>query len=513
MSKTSVNNKRIVKNTLALYFRMMLVIVVTLYTSRVVLQTLGVEDYGIYNVVGGGVVMLGFLNNSLSGAGARFITFALGKDNKEEVRKTFSTVLFIHILLAILMLVFAETLGLWFVYNKLVIPVERITAALWVYHSSILSAVVSILSVPYNSLIIAHERMSAFAYISIIEVVLKLFVIILLMYLPVDKLAVYAVLVLLVQIFIRFVYNSYCIRHFDESKEKPRYNSIQFKRMVLYAGWTLNGNVAVIGYTQGLNILLNLFFGPAVNAARGIAVQVDSTVKQFVAGFQTAVNPQIIKSYASEDFIQMHQLIIALSKYGTYLVLLIVFPLFICINPILQFWLGDVPEHTENFVRIMLLIAVIEPLRGAMVSGIHATGDIKRFQLWEGSVLLSVVPVAYVLLKIYHITPEAVFFVFFFIAFLTQCVRMFIVLPKIRMGRIFYIRKALIPLILPILCAAIPAYYFILPSNTSFVMLCVYIFLAVLYMGFIICSVGIDTDERNKLYKIVTKIQSKHELL
>lgn len=510
MSNTSVNNKRIVKNSIALYFRMLLVIVVTLYTSRMVLHTLGVEDYGIYNVVGGVVVMLGFLNSSLSGAGSRFITFALGKENLDEVGKTFSTFLFIHVLLAVLILVLAETFGLWFVHNKLVMPAERMTAALWVYHASVLAAVVSILSVPYNSLIIAHERMSAFAYISLIEVILKLLIVYLLIYLPIDKLAIYAVLVLLVQVFIRFIYNSYCIRHFVESKEKPRYYPMQFKSIILYASWTLNGNIAVIGYTQGLNILLNLFFGPSVNAARGVAVQVDSAIKQFVAGFQTAVSPQIIKSYASEDLNHMHQLIIALSKYGVYLVLLIVFPLYICINPILHIWLGDVPEHTANFIRIMLLIAVIEPLRGAITSGIHATGDIKKFQIWEGSILLSVVPVAYILLKLYHITPEAVFCVYLIIALITQGVRVFIVLPKIKMARLLYIKKVLLPLVLPFLCAAIPAYCFILSPNVTLITLCTCILISILYIALIIYSIGINTDERKKIHQTIIKIISRH---
>lgn len=503
------SNRRIAKNTVALYFRMILVMCVSLYTSRVVLQTLGIEDYGIYNVVGGVVTMLGFLNGTLSGAGSRFITFALGKDNMEEVRKTFSTVLFIHILLSIFILILAETIGLWFVCNKLVIPTERMSAALWVYHCSILSTIVSLLSVPYNALIIAHERMTAFAYISIVEVVMKLLIVFLLMYIPMDKLAVYAVLILLVQVLIRIIYNIYCICHFDESKEKPRYHPILFKEIIVYAGWTLNGYVAIIGYTQGLNVLLNLFFGPVVNAARGIAVQVQSAVNQFVSGFQTAVKPQIIKSYASDDLTHMHQLIIALSKYGVYLMLLIVFPLYICINPILHLWLGVVPEYTADFVRIMLLVAMVEPLRGAMISGIHATGDIRKFQIWEGTILLSIVPIAYFLLKVFHITPTMVIGVYFAVELIAQYIRMHIVLPKIRMSRILYFKKALLPLVLPILFSAIPACYIILPVESTTMTICTHIFIAVLYMVFLIYAMGIDDEERGNLHRILIKIIHK----
>lgn len=251
---------RIAQNTIMLYIRMLLIIVVTLYTSRIILNTLGVEDYGIYNVVSGVIVMLSFLNSSLGGAGARFIAFTLGKGKQDELKRIFSTVLCVHFILAGGIFIMGETVGLWFVLHKLVIPVERLTAALWVYHCSILTTVVAIISVPYNSLIIAHERMGAFAYISIIEVILKLFVVGLLVYIPYDKLIVYAILYLVVQVIIRLIYNYYCFTHFPESKTPLKWYPHLLKKIAVYAGWTINGNLAVIGYTQGINILLNLFF-------------------------------------------------------------------------------------------------------------------------------------------------------------------------------------------------------------------------------------------------------------
>lgn len=310
------NNKRIAENTFFLYIRMLLIMLVSLYTSRVVLKVLGVEDFGIYNVVGGVVAMLNIIVNTLSRASTRFITFALGKDDKEELKQIFSTVICIHLLLAGLLVLVGETVGLWFVCNKLVIPAERMTAALWVYHSSILIAVVTFVNIPYNALIIAHERMGAFAYISIIEVFLKLLVAWTLIYTSQDKLIIYAVLLFVVQFLIRIVYGYYCSIHFPECKVKLVWNVQWLKKIFAYVGWTLNGSFAIVGYTQGINILLNLFFGPAVNAARAIAVQVEAAVVSFVQNFQTAVRPQIVKSYAMSDILYMHKLIIMSSKYG-----------------------------------------------------------------------------------------------------------------------------------------------------------------------------------------------------
>ena len=394
------NNKRIAENTFFLYIRMLLIMLVSLYTSRVVLKVLGVEDFGIYNVVGGVVAMLNIIVNTLSRASTRFITFALGKDDKEELKQIFSTVICIHLLLAGLLVLVGETVGLWFVCNKLVIPAERMTAALWVYHSSILIAVVTFVNIPYNALIIAHERMGAFAYISIIEVFLKLLVAWTLIYTSQDKLIIYAVLLFVVQFLIRIVYGYYCSIHFPECKVKLVWNVQWLKKIFAYVGWTLNGSFAIVGYTQGINILLNLFFGPAVNAARAIAVQVEAAVVSFVQNFQTAVRPQIVKSYAMSDILYMHKLIIMSSKYGFFLMLLIVLPLTLCINPILKMWLGNVPEYTALFTRLVVINAVIESLSYPLSAAVMSTGKNKWYQIVTGGLLLLNLPLAYVFLQL-----------------------------------------------------------------------------------------------------------------
>ena len=478
---------------------------VSLYTSRVILQTLGVEDYGIYNVVGGVIAMISFLTNSLAGAGSRFITFTLGKKDEEKLKKLFSTIMLIHLGLALLILIFGETIGLWFVHNKLVIPDNRMTAALWVYHCSIVSAMIGVLSAPYNSLIIAHEKMSAFASISIIEVILKLLIVYLLTLSSFDKLVVYSILVLLVHLFIRYIYTIYSAKHFKESRVKPSWVPGLFREIGSYSLWTMNGYLAIIGYTQGINILLNIFFGPIVNAARGIAVQVQTAVLSFVQSFLTAINPQITKSCASQDYDYMHQLIIAASKYGYYLMMIITFPLILMIEPVLNIWLGTVPEFTAEFVKIMLYAGMLNPLCRTLVTAINATGDIKKFQIYEGTSLLMVIPVTYLLLKFFDISPEGVLYTYIVVEIITQLIRIYIVLPKIYMSFVLYMKTVIQPLLLPSLIFFTAARFIVIPSELSFIELLSYTCLSCISIGIIILILGLNRKERLMIKMSITK--------
>ena len=321
-NQTSDNNKRIAKNTLLLYVRMLFMMGISLYTSRVVLNTLGIEDYGIYNVVGGVVAMFGFINGSMSSATQRYITFALGKGDKQRLQTVFSTTLQIHTLIALIIILLGETIGLWFLYNKMQIPADRMDAAFWVLQCSIISTVVMIVSVPYNADIIAHEKMSAFAYISILEVVLKLMIVYMLVIFSFDKLILYSFLILSIQVLIRFCYSIYCNRHFEETKYKNVWDKSLFKEMTGFAGWSMFGNLAGVLFNQGLNMLLNVFFGPVVNAARGVAVQVQNAVQQFVGNFQMALNPQITKTYAQGDLESMHKLMYRSAKFSFFFTIL-----------------------------------------------------------------------------------------------------------------------------------------------------------------------------------------------
>ncbi len=343
MSDSISSNTRIAKNTLILYLRMILILCVGLYTSRIVLNTLGVEDYGIYNVVGGFVAFFSFLNGAMATATQRFITYELAQGNVERQINTFSTSVIIHFTIALLIVIAAETVGLWFVCNKLVIPEERFLAAIWVYQFSILTMFVSIVSIPYNAAIIAHEKMSAFAYISILDTVLKLVIVLLLTIVTFDKLVFYAALLFGISLLDRLIYGIYCKRHFAETRIKLIFDKKLFREMTNIAGWSLFGNIAGVFYTQGLNVLLNMFFGPVVNSARAIAVTIQGVVTGFVSNFQMALNPQITKSYAVGDLHRMHSLIFASSKYSFFLLLFIALPIMIETRTILTLWLKIVP--------------------------------------------------------------------------------------------------------------------------------------------------------------------------
>ena len=496
-------NRRIAKNTLLLYVRMLFTMAISLYTSRVVLHVLGVTDYGVYNVVGGVITLLGFLTNSMSGASSRYITFSLGKGDMREMRRTFGNILSIHFLLAGVVLLLGETVGLWFVLEKLRIPADRMDAALWVYHLSVLTAMLGVVSVPYNAAIIAHERMGAFAYIGIVDALLKLVIVYLLWVMPYDKLVVYALLLFGVQVFDRIVYGWYCVRHFEETRARFLFDKRLFKEMFAYAAWTMNGNLAVVGYTQGINILLNLFYGPVVNAARGIAVQVQAVAQSFCNSFQTALNPQLTKSYARGDLPRMHRLLIQSSKFSFFILWLIALPLMLEASLVLRWWLGIVPEHTESFLRLILCSSMLSTLSNPLLVSVHATGNLKRFQLIEGTMLLSIVPIAYLLLKLFGIRPEYVFCVHIAVELCTQYARMRIVLPMIAMRVGDYARTVVWPVVKVVLVAPIiplMAYLLLRQSVGSFLLVCtVSVFslcLAVYYLG---CS----RSERESLKVVV----------
>lgn len=514
MTVHSESNKRIAKNTLLLYLRMVFMTLINLYTSRVVLNTLGVEDFGINNVVGGVIAMLGFLTSSLGGTSSRYITFNLGKGNMELMKKTFGNILSIHLILSGIIILIGETIGLWFMTTQLQIPAEREIAAFWVYQFSILTSVIAIISVPYNATIIAHEKMSAFAYISIIDAILKLISVFFLVYIPYDKLILYAAFMCVIQILNRTMYSFYCSKHFEESHSRPKIDKNLFKKIFIYAGWTMNANLAVMGYTQGLNILLNIFFGPAVNAARGIAVQVQNAAQTFCTNFQMALNPQLTKSYATGDLLHMQQLLKNSSKISFYLMLFISLPIMLEANMILKWWLGIVPDYTVVFLRLILCNSLLFTLAQPIVISIHATGNIKRFQIIEGSMLLSIVPIAYLLLYFFHIRAEFVFLVHIGVEILTQVARVYIVLPMISLPIKQYINSVIYPIFKVIIIAPIIPIivYNCLPTNiTSFFIVCI---TSVCSIIFTIYLIGITKEEqtfvKEKTSSILNKIINKH---
>ena len=454
MSDTSSANKRIAKNTLVLYVRMLFTMGISLFTSRVILQTLGVEDYGISSVVGGVISMFTFINAAMVSSTQRYLNFELVRGDANQLRSVFSTSLQIHALIALAIIVLSETVGLWFLNEKLVIPEARMTAAMWVYQCSILSCAVSIMSTPYNAVIVAHEKMSAFAYISILDVSLKLLVVYLLVVLPFDKLIILAILNLLVQLFIRYIYTLYCHRHFPESYFQFRFNKTLFKEMFGFAGWSFWGNLAAILYTQGLNMMLNIFFGPIVNAARGIAVQVQSAVQQFVGGFQTALNPQITKNYASNNLPQMHSLMFRSARFSFLLLFFLSLPVLMETNFILTLWLKTVPDDAVIFTQIMICISLIYTTANPCIIANQATGKVKIYQMVVGGILLLILPISYVVLKL-GAPAYSVFIVHFCIESLAQFSRMYMLRKLIHLPLWQYMKNIYIPIVSTVVIAII----------------------------------------------------------
>lgn len=409
-TQTSDNNKRIAKNTLLLYFRMLFMMVVSLYTSRVILNALGVEDFGIYNVVGGVVAMFSVISGSLSAAISRFITYELGKGDQSKLNKIFSASVTIQLLLSLIIVVLIESVGVWFLNAKMTIPAARMTAANWVLQFSIVTFVINLISVPYNAAIIAHEKMSAFAYISILEAVGKLAIAFLIMVSPMDKLIFYAILMCTVAVIVRFTYGHYCKKHFAECTYHFYWDKEILKKMFGFAGWNFIGTAAGILRGQGINILLNLFFSPVVNAAQGIAVQVNNAIGNFSTNFLMAINPQIIKSYSQKDLERAYDLVLYASRFAFLLLLVLSTPIICKTDVVLQLWLKNAPDYAASFVRLSLVLAICDALSLPLVTLQQATGKLRNYQLVVGSLHMLNFPVSLLLLYAGAV-PEIVYFV------------------------------------------------------------------------------------------------------
>ena len=394
------NNKTIAKNTVFLYLRMLIVMLVSLYTSRVILQVLGVDDYGLYQTVGGVVGFLAFISNALGTATSRFITFALGKGNSRELKNVFSTTLTSHLLIGLLISLVAETIGLWYVYNKMVIPVDRFDAALVVFHISIVTAFISIIQVPYHAEVIAHEKMSIFAYVGIAEALGKLGIVYLLSIGEIDKLVLYAILLLLVHASIFCFYVWYSMRNFEEAVFKISFDKKLFAQIFSFSGWSLFANGSIALSNQGILLLLNLFFAPAVVTARSISLQVNNVASQFVTNFRTAANPQIVKRFAAGDYSGSKKLLLESTKFSYFLMLLIVLPLLLLADPILHVWLVEVPEYTVAFLQIVLVQSLFQVFDTSFFTALYAKGRIKENALLSPTIVFLCFPVVYFLFKL-----------------------------------------------------------------------------------------------------------------
>ena len=502
--QSSSNNKRIAKNTLLLYFRMFFIMAVTLYTSRVVLSALGVEDYGIYNVVGGIVAMMGVLNGAMSVSTQRYLTFELGRGDMVRLKQTFSLCLTIFFLLSIIVVALTETIGLWFLNTQLVIPQERMSASNWIYQFSILSCISSLITMPFNAAIIAHERMNVYAYVGIIEVVLKLLIVYMLLILPADKLISYGFLFMLSHFIVTGIYIGYCWKKFSETRYTWYWEKPLFKELVSYSGWNLFGSLSGIVKGHGLNILLNMFFNPAVNAARGIAFQINAAITQFFTNFYTAVRPQITKYYAQDNMAEMQKLIFRSSKLSFYLIMLISLPIIIEAPYIVNLWLGQLPEYVVPFTRLIIAISAVDCMATPLMTAAHATGNIKLYQSSVGTMTILNVPISYVFLKL-GCSPLIVFYISLVIAVICLFMRLWIMRRLMEFPVMEYIIKVFgtclivcaMSLILPL-----AAHLTLEESLISVIMVCLVSLLSSMVSVYFI---GLDNKEKQFVWDIINK--------
>ena len=436
------NTKRVAKNTLMLYVRMLFSMLVSLYTSRVVLNTLGVEDYGIYNVVGGLVAMFLLVANSLSASVSRFLTIELGRGDMQRLKDTFSTSLLIHIALALVVCLFAETIGVWFLNTRMIIPTERLYAANWVFQASILSFMFGLCSVPYNALIVSHERMSAFASIGMLDVVLRLLIVLFIAYVPFyfDKLIVYSLLSVAVGMSLQGLYWWYCHKNFEECRFRLYFNKGCWVEMSAFAGWNFIGCTAGLLKDQGVNILLNLFMGPVVNAARGIATSVNTAVGGFAGNFMVALNPQITKSYATNDRAYMFSLVERGSRFSFYILLIFALPILMETDFVLSLWLKQYPTHAVNFVRLVLILSVVDTLSNTLITLQTATGKVRNYQLAVGGMLMMNFPLSYICLWM-EFPPESVMLVALFVSVCCLLLRLWFLKRMVSLSVSGYLRR------------------------------------------------------------------------
>ena len=493
--ETQANNRRIARNTIALYIRMFCSMVISLFTSRIILDSLGISNYGIYNVVGGFVAMFSIMSSSLTNSISRFLTFELGKGDTEKLKRVFSTSLNVMFALSIVVLLIGETIGLWFLNSEVNIPADRMESANFVYQLSIATYILGLISVPYNASIISHEKMTTFAYIGIFEIVMKLVIVYTLYISPFDKLKTYALLLFLLSLSIRLIYGLYCNRNFKEAHYQFIYDKPLLRQMTGFAGWNFLAQGAYQLNGSGVNLLINIFFGVTLNAARGIAVQVNNAVSQFISNFMVALTPQITKSYAAGQLPEMHDLIFRGAKFSYFLCLLFLIPICIETDYILNLWLIEVPDYTVSFVRWSLYITAISMFSGTLITALHATGNIKRYMLIVGLVEGSNFPITYMAFKL-GANPLYSYYIYFGVYLVLMFLRLYLVKDLIKMsGRRFmrevYARAAMVSAV-----CVIPPLLIMFAMPSSFVRLALICIVSCLSTVGAVYVLGFTSDER-----------------
>lgn len=510
MSKETDSNKRIAKNAFLLYIRLLFSLVVTLYTSRVILETLGVEDFGIYNVVGGMVMMFNFLNAAMISSSQRFISYEQGTGDRNRQKIVYTTSVNIHALISIVVVILAETIGLYFLNNKMNISADRMIAANWVYQSAIITFVLNVLNVPQSASVIAHERMDFYAVVSILDTVLKLVIAISIAYFTIDKLIVYSILLITIALINITLYFIYTRIKFAECRYCYTLDKQLFKKMLSFAGWSFMGNFGITVKDYGVNIILNIFCGAAVNAARGIAYQVMGAVNGFVTSFQTAINPQIVKRYAKGNIESMVDLVEGGCKYSFFLLTVIVTPLIIRMPYVLELWLKNVPEYAIAFVSLALVMAVVNSMFNPLVTAVQATGNVKLFNIAVSLVMFCDLPISYIILS-EGCTPYAVMFVAISTAIIGLFVRLIILSRYIKINALSFISRVFLKdFLLFGIIYFVP--FLINPYiSNSFIGLLIESIICVIWSSVVIYFIGFNDKEKSFVKaKVINKFEKNN---
>lgn len=503
-SQKNANNKRIAKNTIFLYIRLLITTVVGLYTSRVILHKLGVEDFGIYGVVGSIVSIFSMINSTMSISTYRFLNVAVGKGDKQYLSDVFKTSLFIHIGIAVILILVAESIGPWLISNKLTIPYGRLTAAHWVFQFSLITCVFMVISAPYSSSILVHEKMDIYAYFTVFDTAMKLLIVYLIGHSGIDKLIEYSCYLCCLQILTRYLYNVYCKRKFEEARFSLVINKKIALEMFNFTSWNMFHCFINVLYIEGLNMILNIFFGPVANAARAIAMQIQSKVMMFGRNMQEAFNPQIMKSYASGNLKYMQDLVVSSSKYSFILLWFFILPLCVETKYVLTLWLGNFPEYTIWFARLVLVTIIIDALQNPLLTSVHSTGKIKWYSIFMSLILLFVLPCSYLSLS-NGMSPYIVFIIqiiFMFIGYLTS---LLFVHTKIKLQFSQYLKNTILPIIL-IITFSLPTPLLIAKfMDSNSLKPIIVIITSMILIVLATCLFGLNTKEKNIFIHYIKK--------
>ncbi len=504
MTSVNANNKRIAKNTLMLYIRMIVVMLVTLYTSRVVLHALGAEDFGINNVVGGIVTMLSFLSNTMLHSAQRFFSIELGRENYDQLKKVFKVSITIYLLIGVASLILGETVGMWFLHRYMTIPAERMVAAEWVLHFAVLTFCFSIMVLPYKAAIMARENMSIMAYLSILEAIAKLAIVYLLVVSPVDKLISFAALTFAVNVIITVAYMLFARIKYEECRFGISTERKLFNEVMSFTGWSFMGHFATMIRSQGVNILLNVYCGPIVNAARALAFQVNTAVTNLYYNFFMAVKPQIIKYYSLENREEMFKLMIRGSKICYFLVFVISLPLLLETDFILGLWLKEVPEYTAIFVQLVLVNTLIEAVLAGLTTAIDATGDIKRYQSILTVILLASFFISWIVLCRGG-APFVPMIVIILLTFVRLVVQMYFVQKQISLKMSYFTKAVLVPMVLASFVSSILPCFLCKVMESGWLRLVVVLLVSCLGSMVFFWFIGVQKEERSALLNLFKK--------